>query len=195
MTERKQTNPPFLTELPKTSISPVSQGFLARDSAFFSCENFELPILEKRLEKISFCFTFFSDLMIAMQEKKLIRIPLLLLPKTCKHRTQKHTIAPSRKPNCKFLLYRKKLLQERKELGKILMKRWKCLEMGEHYSVLLINGESIVKSSLIVKRKFTLAFSDKSPILTPSEFYPFLFTMETQQIKITLENAQTIALF
>ncbi len=153
MTERKQTNPPFLTKLPETSISPVSQGFLARDSAFFSCEDFELPILEKRMEKFSFCFAFFSDLMIAMQEKKLIRIPLFLLPKTCKHRTQKHTIAPSRKPNCKFLLYRKKLLKERKELRKILMKRWKCLEMGEHYSVLLINGESIVKSSLIVKRK------------------------------------------
>lgn len=153
MTKSKIRNLIFLTERSKTSISPLPQDFFACDSAFFSCKNFELPILEKIFEKISFFFTFFSDLMITMQEKKLIKIPLFLLPKTHEHRTQKHTIASSRKPKRKLLLHWEKLLKECKELRESLMKRWECLETSEHYSILLINGQSIIKSSLIVKRK------------------------------------------
>jgi len=107
MPQSKLINLMLSTKLLKTSISPASQYLFRSRSRVFPFETDKIPLFEKRMEETLLFITLFSHLMIAMQEKKLIRIPFLLLPKARYEKSEEHTITPPRQPKRYFFSTRK----------------------------------------------------------------------------------------
>jgi len=60
--------------------------------------------------------------MIAMQEKKLIRIPFLLLPKARYEKSEEHTITPPRQPKRHFFSLGKQLTKAQKSSGHLILR-------------------------------------------------------------------------
>ena len=107
MPQSKLINLMLSTKLLKTSISPASQCLFRSRSRVFPFETDKIPLFEKSTEETLLLITLLSHLMITMQEKKLIWIPFLLLPKSRYEKGEEHTITPSRQSKRYFFFTRK----------------------------------------------------------------------------------------